>query len=125
MHPAGSVPTRQGLSVLCQEPKLRGFPPRLPRAAQLPPLPAFLRRLGVRQLSVVGVQTPNCIRATAFDAVALGYHPVMVLRDATASESEAVQDANLYDLRRVGVATPAVEEWAIGLIAAVAAKEAI
>lgn len=41
-----------------------------------------------------GVQTPNCIRATAFDAVSLDYH-VAVLSDATASQTPEVQRANL------------------------------
>lgn len=33
----------------------------------------------------VGVQTPNCIRQTVFDAVALDYQPVTVIVDATAA----------------------------------------
>lgn len=33
----------------------------------------------------LGVQTPNCIRQTAFDAVALDYHEVTLLVDATAA----------------------------------------
>lgn len=33
----------------------------------------------------VGVQTPNCIRQTVFDAVALDYKPVTVIVDATAA----------------------------------------
>lgn len=41
-----------------------------------------------------GVQTPNCIRATAVDAMGLDYE-VTVLSDATASKSEQVQENNL------------------------------
>ncbi len=41
-----------------------------------------------------GVQTPNCIRGTAVDAIGLDYE-VAVLSDATASKSEAVQENNL------------------------------
>lgn len=40
------------------------------------------------------VQTPNCIRATAVDALGLDYD-VLVLSDATASKSDAVQENNL------------------------------
>ena len=44
---------------------------------------------------VCGVQTPNCIRATAFDGLSLDYN-VIVPSDATASASQEVQDANLH-----------------------------
>jgi nicotinamidase-related amidase len=44
---------------------------------------------------VAGVQTPNCIRATAFDAMALDYR-VAVLSDATAAKSSEVHEANLF-----------------------------
>ena len=40
-------------------------------------LDLLLRRLGTERLVVCGVQTPNCIRATAFDAVSLDYHQVV------------------------------------------------
>lgn len=33
----------------------------------------------------LGVQTPNCIRQTVFDAVALDYQSVTVIVDATAA----------------------------------------
>eukprot|EP00887_Chlorella_sp_A99_P000980 scaffold5.g980.t1 len=36
-------------------------------------LDLLLRRLGTERLVVCGVQTPNCVRATAFDAVSLDY----------------------------------------------------
>lgn len=48
-----------------------------------------------------------------------------MLSDATASASKAVQAANLYDLRQVGVCTPSLEEWASGIVAQVAAHSAI
>jgi nicotinamidase-related amidase len=65
-------------------------------------LDLVLRRLGARSVVVAGVQTPNCIRATANDATSLDYHCV-VLSDATASASQAIQDANLYDMQQMGV----------------------
>jgi len=65
-------------------------------------LDLLLRRLGIARVYLAGVQTPNCIRATACDASALDYECV-VLADATASASAAVQEANLADLREMGV----------------------
>ena len=44
----------------------------------------------MKRVVLCGVQTPNCIRATAVDALGLDYG-VQVLSDATASKSEAVQ----------------------------------
>ena len=60
---------------------------------------------------ICGVQTPNCIRQTAMDAVSLDFEKVTVLADATASATSEVQESNLRDLRNVSVATPTVEEW--------------
>lgn len=42
------------------------------------------------RISDSGVQTPNCIRQTVFDAVALDYHKVMVIVDATAAATPDV-----------------------------------
>lgn len=36
-------------------------------------LDQVLRRLGVTNIVLAGVQTPNCIRGTAYDAIALDY----------------------------------------------------
>jgi len=79
-----------------------------------PPYPSC-RRMGVQHVVIVGVQTPNCIRGTAWDALALDYPRVTVLADATASRSEAVQAANLEDMRCASVHTPTVAEWAAQL----------
>jgi nicotinamidase-related amidase len=68
-------------------------------------LDSILRRMGCDHVVLCGVQTPNCIRATAFDAVSLDYKDVTVLDDCTASTSKTVQDSNLRDLRSIGVHT--------------------
>ena len=68
------------------------------------------------------MQTPNCIRATAYDALALDYS-VAVLSDATASASSDVQAANLHDLRCAGVGTPSVADWASQLATAAAGAD--
>lgn len=65
-------------------------------------LDLILRRLGVRTVILAGTTTPNCVRATAYDALALDYNAA-VLSDCTSSRSEAVQRANLEDMACVGV----------------------
>ncbi len=72
-------------------------------------LDLVLRRLGVRSVVLAGVQTPNCIRATATDATSLDYHCV-VLSDATASGTDEVQQANLFDMSKMGVEVMTVAE---------------
>ena len=78
-------------------------------------LESLLRRLGIDHVVLAGVQTPNCIRATATDAVCLDIPRVTVLADATASDTAEVQGANLFDMRNLGVWTPSVAEWAATL----------
>ncbi|PSC67988.1 isochorismatase hydrolase family [Micractinium conductrix] len=78
-------------------------------------LDMVLRRRGVQRVTICGVQTPNCIRGTAWDAIALDYPCITVLADATASANAAVQEANLADMRAVAIYTPTVVEWAAQL----------
>ena len=78
-------------------------------------LASLLRRLGATHVVITGVQTPNCIRATAFDAIAEDFIDVSVVADATASATPTVQAANLHDLRAVGVHTPTLAEWKASL----------
>jgi len=65
-------------------------------------LDVLLRRLGVDSLLMAGTTTPNCIRTTAYDAIALEYN-VAVARDCTSSATEEVQRINLEDMARIGV----------------------
>lgn len=74
-------------------------------------LHSILQREGICNVIVVGVQTPNCIRQTVFDAVALDYPSVMVISDATGAASPEVHSANLFDMHNVGVRTPSLTEW--------------
>ncbi|GAB4842253.1 hypothetical protein Ancab_012221 [Ancistrocladus abbreviatus] len=53
-------------------------------------LHSFLHGVGIESLVVVGVQTPNCIRQTVFDAVALDYPSVCVIVDATAAATPEI-----------------------------------
>ncbi|KAF8400830.1 hypothetical protein HHK36_014132 [Tetracentron sinense] len=74
-------------------------------------LHSLLQGAGINSLVVVGVQTPNCIRQTVFDAVALDYQSVTVIIDATAAATPEVHMANIFDMRNVGVKTPTLQEW--------------
>ncbi|CAK9174575.1 unnamed protein product [Ilex paraguariensis] len=53
-------------------------------------LHSFLQGCGISNLVIIGVQTPNCIRQTVFDAVALDYPSVAVIVDATAAATPDV-----------------------------------
>ncbi|KAH1237891.1 putative inactive nicotinamidase [Glycine max] len=59
----------------------------------------------------LSVQTPNCIRQTVCDAVALDYQPVTVIVDATAAATPDIHLANVFDMKNIGVATPTLQEW--------------
>ncbi|MCL7044224.1 hypothetical protein MKW94_013878 [Papaver nudicaule] len=74
-------------------------------------LHSFFQAVGVKNLVVVGVQTPNCIRETVFDAVALDYENITVITDATGAYTPEIHAANILDMKNVGVATPTLKEW--------------
>lgn len=74
-------------------------------------LHSFLQGAGIHNLVITGVQTPNCIRQTVFDAVALDYQPVTVIFDATAAATPDIHVANIVDMKNVGVAAPTLQEW--------------
>ncbi|KAL6285686.1 hypothetical protein ACE6H2_010076 [Prunus campanulata] len=74
-------------------------------------LDSFLKGAGIDSLVVTGVQTPNCIRQTVFDGVALDYISVTVVLDATAAATPEVHAANILDMKNIGVATPTLQEW--------------
>jgi nicotinamidase-related amidase len=69
----------------------------------------MLRRLGVQHVVICGTQYPNCIRATAYDAICFAYRTT-VLTDATSAASQEIADANIRDLRNVGVACVTLAE---------------
>jgi len=70
---------------------------------------ALLRRLGVSTLILAGTQYPNCIRATAVDAMARDY-ATLVVTDAASAQTPEVAAANVYDLVRMGVACVSLAE---------------
>ncbi|XP_051119628.1 probable inactive nicotinamidase At3g16190 [Andrographis paniculata] len=74
-------------------------------------LHSYLQAIGVNNLVITGVQTPNCIRQTVFDAVSLDYQSVSVVVDATGAATPDIHQANINDMRNIGVFTPTLEEW--------------
>jgi nicotinamidase-related amidase len=62
----------------------------------------MLRRIGATHLVICGTQYPNCVRATIFDAISYGY-PVINITDATSGQTSQIADANIIDLKNVGV----------------------
>ena len=65
-------------------------------------LDLMLRTLGITDLVVTGIQTPNCIRTTVFDAIAYNY-PVILVRDAVGAKDDAIHDANVTDMANIRV----------------------
>jgi nicotinamidase-related amidase len=65
-------------------------------------LDLMLRNIGVEELVVTGIQTPNCVRTTVFDAVAYNY-PVILIKDAVGAQSDDIHEANVRDIANIGV----------------------
>ena len=61
-----------------------------------------LRTLGVDMVIVTGIQTPNCIRTTVFDAIAYNYSACIV-DDATAAQNDEIHQSNIRDMENIGV----------------------
>ena len=65
-------------------------------------LDLVLRTIGTDTLFVTGIQTPNCIRTTVFDACALNYH-VYLVKDAVAAKNQEIHRSNCLDMASIGV----------------------
>lgn len=61
-------------------------------------LASALRATGVDTVVLCGFSTSGCVRASALDALQLGFSP-FVARDACADRSGEIHDANLSDLQ--------------------------
>src|SRR5438128_4855516 len=72
-------------------------------------LDLLLRRAGVTKIVVVGVNLPNCPRATMYDAVGLDYD-VVAVADALDAGSDETQRINLQDLAAIGVRVATADE---------------
>lgn len=77
-------------------------------------LDLLLRRLGVKQVILTGVQTPNCIRGTAWDANSLDYETI-VLTDGTNAANSEVHQANLFDMKNIGIKLMSTDEYIASL----------
>jgi nicotinamidase-related amidase len=65
-------------------------------------LDLMLRRKDIEHVVITGTQYPNCIRATAYDAVALDYQ-VTVVTDATSAASNDIAECNIRDMENIGI----------------------
>ena len=66
------------------------------------PLDLILRSQMVDTVVVAGIQTPNCVRTTVFDAMAYNYHACLV-DDATGAQNDEIHQSNVRDMRNIGV----------------------
>lgn len=73
-------------------------------------LDLLLRKLDIDTVAITGTQTPNCIRATAYDADMNDFGTVLIT-DCISSNTEEVQQANLRDFRNVGFTLIESEEF--------------
>ncbi|MCX4523625.1 isochorismatase family protein [Streptomyces anulatus] len=67
------------------------------------PLADWLRARGVEDVDVVGIATDHCVRATALDAVKVGFR-ARVLLDYSVGVAPETTASTLEDFRRAGVA---------------------
>jgi nicotinamidase/pyrazinamidase len=67
-----------------------------------PPLAEHLRAEGIERLDVVGIATDHCVRMSALDAAAAGFH-TRVLLDLTAGVAPETTAAAIEELRAAGV----------------------
>ena len=65
-------------------------------------LDIVLRGLGAKNVYVTGTQYPNCIRSTAVDSMGLDYNTTVVT-DCCSAVTDAVAEANIYDIRNMGI----------------------
>jgi nicotinamidase-related amidase len=65
-------------------------------------LDLMLRTMGVTDLVITGIQTPNCVRTTVFDAIAYNY-PVTLIEDAVGAQNDTIHKANVEDMKNIGV----------------------
>jgi len=75
-------------------------------------LPLLLVRLGIREVVIGGTQTPNCVRSTAFDAVSYDL-ATTVLTDGTSAATPGIHQANLLDMKNIGIRLASCDEVVI------------
>ena len=65
-------------------------------------LDLVLRRLGIEEIVVCGTELPSCVRTTVFDAISYNYITTVV-EDGCSSQTPEINEANLRDIRNIGV----------------------
>lgn len=65
-------------------------------------LDLLLRSLQVEDVFITGIQTPNCVRTTAFDAMAYNYRTYLI-EDAVAAQTLEIHQANCKDMSAIGI----------------------
>ena len=64
-------------------------------------LDLILRRLQIETVVLIGTTTPNCVRTTCYDAIALDYETI-VIEKCCSSQTEEIQRVNMEDMERIG-----------------------
>ncbi len=65
-------------------------------------LDIILRGLGAKNVYLTGTQYPNCVRSTAVDSMSLDYNTIVVT-DCCSAATEEIANANITDLRNMGI----------------------
>ena len=73
-------------------------------------LDLMLRTPSITNIVVCSVQYLNCIRATVFDGVSLGYQMALIT-DATGAQSEEVAKPNIYDISNMDASCLSTENF--------------
>lgn len=73
-------------------------------------LDGLLRQRGIGHVVLMGTTTPNCIRATCYDALSLNFD-VTVIEDAASSRTPEVQRANIDDMAYIGANIVSSDEF--------------
>lgn len=77
-------------------------------------LDLILRRKKIERVVVAGTQLPFCLRTTLFDGLCLGYDMVL-LTDASSSRTAEIHQANIRDIRDVGIACLSVDRFLLDM----------
>lgn len=85
-------------------PEVRIFPKASSSAFANPDLAPYLKANAVEKLFVLGVYAEGCVRATAIEAIRLGYEVVVPL-EAVGTNSEVKRRFAVWAMRRAGVNT--------------------
>ncbi|UCH92607.1 MAG: cysteine hydrolase [Candidatus Aminicenantes bacterium] len=78
-------------------------------------LDLILRQLKISHLVVCGTQYPTCIRATITDAIAYGYD-ITLLTDAASAQTPEIAEANIRDIREMGVTCLNTQQFITGSV---------